>query len=230
LPISGGDRRERIRESGRPYHFIRMRHSLQNERKADMRAVLTSLAMVTIAFLLGAAEFVEDGGARNTADTPAALDFTMKSIDGKDINLAEKYRGKVVLMVNVASRCGYTKQYAGLQKLHEQYGEKGLVVLGFPANNFGGQEPGTNEEILEFCTSEFKVAFPMFAKVSVKGDDICPLYKLLTDPSKTQASEGDIKWNFEKFLLDRSGKVIRHYRSKATPEEIAGEIESLLDA
>ena len=160
---------------------------------------------------------------------PAALNFTMKSIDGEDINLAKKYRGKVVLMVNVASYCGFTKQYAGLQRLHEKYGEEGLAVLGFPANNFGQQEPGSNEEIRAFCTERYNVTFPMFEKVSVKGEDICPLYKLLTNREKTPASEGDLKWNFEKFLLDRTGNVVKHYRSRVTPEEIAADIEALIE-
>jgi glutathione peroxidase len=165
----------------------------------------------------------------NADSVPPALDFTMKSIKGEDVHLAEEYAGKVVLIVNVASRCGYTKQYEGLQNLHETYHEQGLAVLGFPANDFGAQEPGTNEEILEFCTERYEVEFPMFAKVSVKGEEICPLYKRLTDPEQTPKSEGEIKWNFEKFLLDREGNVVKHYRSKTTPEEIATDIEALLE-
>jgi glutathione peroxidase len=167
--------------------------------------------------------------AENNAPVPTALNFSMKSIEGKDISLAD-YQGKVILMVNVASKCGYTPQYEELQALHTMYGERGLVILGFPANNFGRQEPGTNDEILEFCRTSYDVEFTMFAKVSVKGDDICDLYKLLTDQEKTPASGGEIKWNFEKFLLDRDGNVVKHYRSKVTPKAIAPEIEDLLAA
>ncbi len=158
---------------------------------------------------------------------PTALNFTMKSIDGTDINLA-KYKGKVVLIVNTASRCGYTPQYEGLEKLHETYHKKGLVILGFPANNFRSQEPGTDEEIKAFCTSTYDVKFQMFSKVSVKGDDICPLYRLLTDPKQVPASQGAIEWNFEKFLLDPEGLVVKHVRSKTTPEMLTEDIERLL--
>lgn len=162
-----------------------------------------------------------------TAPVPAALNFTVKNIDDKDVAL-KTYQGKVLLVVNVASRCGYTKQYAGLQALQEKYGEKGLVVMGFPANNFGGQEPGSHAEIKTFCTSKFKVTFPLFAKVSVKGNDQCDLYKYLTDGKKVKASQGAIRWNFEKFLIDRNGLVVKHYRSKTTPQAIANDIEALL--
>lgn len=161
------------------------------------------------------------------ASVPAALDFKMKDIDGKEVNLAQ-YKGRVVLMVNVASRCGFTPQYQGLEQLHQRFYKKGLVVLGFPANNFRGQEPGTDEEIKEFCTNKYDVHFQMFSKVSVKGEDICPLYKLLTDTKKTPASEGEINWNFEKFLLSADGEVVKHYRSRTTPEMIVEDIEALL--
>jgi len=158
---------------------------------------------------------------------PAALNFTMKSIDGKDINLS-KYKGKVILIVNTASKCGYTPQYEGLEKLYETYHKKGLVILGFPVNDFRSQEPGTDEEIKAFCTSTYDVKFQMFSKVSVKGDDICPLYKLLTDPKQVPASLGAIEWNFEKFLLDPEGHVVKHFRSKITPEMLTEDIEKLL--
>lgn len=161
------------------------------------------------------------------APTPPVLNFTMKDIDGKEINLA-RYKGKVILMVNTASKCGYTPQYEGLEKLYETYHRKGLVILGFPANNFRSQEPGTDEEIKTFCTTQYDVRFQMFSKVSVKGDDICPLYKLLTDPKKILASEGEIQWNFEKFLIDPDGKVVKHVRSKTTPEMLTEDIEKLL--
>ena len=142
-------------------------------------------------------------------------DFTLNSIDGKPAPLSA-YNGKVVLLVNVASRCGYTPQYKGLEALYEKYKDQGLVILGFPANNFGGQEPGTNEEIKTFCSAKYNVTFPMYAKVSVKGDDITPLYKMLTD-----TNGGDVKWNFTKFLADKHGKVIGRFESKVTPDDPA---------
>jgi glutathione peroxidase len=145
----------------------------------------------------------------------SALSYTMKDIDGKEVNLAEKYAGKVVLLVNVASKCGYTKQYAELEALHQKYGEKGLRVVGVPANNFGGQEPGTDSEIKEFCTTKYGVTFDMLSKVSVKGSDICPLYKNLTANAKPA---GDVSWNFEKFLIGKDGSIIGRYKSAVKPD------------
>lgn len=150
-------------------------------------------------------------------DPGSVLDFTVRDIDGKDVKLS-KYKGDVILVVNVASKCGYTPQYEGLQAIYKKYKDKGFFVLGFPANNFGGQEPGTNTEIKEFCESKFHVTFPMFAKISVKGDDIDPLYKFLTEKATNGAFAGDITWNFNKFLVDRSGKVVARFSSKDTPE------------
>lgn len=150
-------------------------------------------------------------------DDPAyALGFVVKDINGQDVNL-EKYKGRVVVMVNVASRCGYTTQYEGLQRLYEKHKEEGLVVLGFPANNFGGQEPGTDAEIREFCSSKYGVMFPMFSKISVKGEDQHPLYKRLS--SQPAPIGGDPKWNFTKFIVDRSGKVVARFNSNARPDE-----------
>jgi glutathione peroxidase len=149
--------------------------------------------------------------------TPA-LAFTMKDIDGKEQDLRQ-YAGKVVLMVNVASRCGFTKQYKGLEALYQKYRDKGLVVLGFPANDFGKQEPGTNEEIKSFCTGKYKVTFPMFAKVSVKGADTCPLYKHLSSKSGGNKKGSAVTWNFNKFLVSRQGEVIAHFDSRVTPED-----------
>ncbi len=160
-------------------------------------------------------------------DVPAALDFKMADIDGKEIDLA-RYEGKVVLMVNVASKCGYTPQYEGLEQLHQRFHKKGLVILGFPANNFRNQEPGSDEEIKQFCTDKYDVHFQLFSKVSVKGEDICPLYKRLTDQEQTPASLGEINWNFEKFLLGPDGQVVKHYRSKTTPEMLVEDIEAQL--
>ena len=157
------------------------------------------------------------------------LDFTLNSIDGKPAPLSQ-YQGKVVLIVNVASRCGYTPQYAGLEKVYEKYKDQGFVILGFPANNFGAQEPGTNEEIKTFCSSKYNVTFPMYAKISVKGADIHPLYQFLTDKQSSPATGGDIQWNFTKFLVGKDGKVIARFESKVTPEspEVTGAIEKAL--
>ena len=157
------------------------------------------------------------------------LDFTLNSIDGKPAPLSQ-YQGKVVLIVNVASRCGYTPQYEGLEKVYEKYKDKGFVILGFPANNFGGQEPGTNEEIKTFCSSKYMVTFPMYAKISVKGADIHPLYQFLTDKTTNPASGGDIKWNFTKFLVDRDGKVVARFEPAVTPDspEVKSAIEKTL--
>jgi glutathione peroxidase len=147
-----------------------------------------------------------------------ALGFTVKDIDGKDVDLSQ-YKGKVVLIVNVASKCGNTPQYEGLEKTYEQNKDKGFVILGFPANNFGGQEPGTNEQIKNFCTETYKVAFPMFTKISVKGSDEAPLYKYLTGVETKPQPKGDITWNFEKFLIGKDGEVIARYAPKTTVED-----------
>jgi glutathione peroxidase len=143
-----------------------------------------------------------------------ALDFSLKNIDGQETSLAA-YKGKVLLLVNVASKCGYTPQYEGLQALYSKYKDQGLVVLGFPANNFGAQEPGSNEEIKQFCTLKYNVSFPLFAKISVKGTDIHPLYQYLTTHPQFG---GDIKWNFGKFLVGRDGKVLARFESADKPE------------
>lgn len=144
-------------------------------------------------------------------------DFTLKDIDHKEVNLGQ-YRGKVVLVVNVASRCGYTPQYEGLQKIYLKYKDRGFVILGFPANNFMAQEPGTDEEIKTFCSTKYNVTFPIFSKISVKGDDIHPLYKFLTSKETNPDFGGEIKWNFSKFLVDRNGKIIARFEPKVTPE------------
>jgi len=147
----------------------------------------------------------------------SVLDFTMKSIDGADVKL-DTYSGKVLLLVNVASKCGYTPQYKGLESVYEKYKEQGLVILGFPANNFFWQEPGTDEEIKTFCTTKYNVTFPMFAKISVKGGKIHPLYKFLTSKETNPEFSGAISWNFNKFLVDRAGKVVARFSSKDEPE------------
>ena len=149
-----------------------------------------------------------------TAAPTSVYDFKLKSIDGKDFSL-KKFKGKKVLIVNTASKCGFTPQYTELQKLSEQYKDK-LVVVGFPANNFGGQEPGTNEDIKSFCHDNFSVTFPMSGKVSVKGLDIDPPFQYLTTAPNPDFT-GDIKWNFEKFLIDENGNLIHRFRSAVTP-------------
>jgi len=159
---------------------------------------------------------------------PAVLNFKMKAIDGKEVDLSQ-YQGKVVLFVNVASQCGYTKQYKGLQELHDKYAKEGLVIIGVPANEFGEQEPGSDAEIAKFCSSKYGVTFPMLAKVStVLGDDKVPLYKHLTSKETDPKFAGEIKWNFTKFLIGRDGKVIKRYAPQTKPEEIAGDIEKAL--
>jgi glutathione peroxidase len=154
--------------------------------------------------------------------------FTLNSIDGKPAPLAN-YKGKVVLVVNVASQCGYTPQYSALESIYEKYKDKGFVILGFPANNFGAQEPGTNEEIKTFCTRKYSVSFPMYAKISVKGDDQAPLYAYLTKETGAGLT-GDIKWNFTKFLVDRNGKVVQRFEPAVTPDskEVTSAIEKEL--
>ena len=155
--------------------------------------------------------------------------FTMDDIDGKPVGLSE-YTGKVLLIVNVASKCGFTKQYAGLQALYEKYQEQGFVILGFPANNFRGQEPGTDTEIKQFCTTKFNVTFPMFSKISVKGKDIHPLYQYLTSPEENGEFGTAITWNFNKFLIDKNGKTINYFGSRVDPldSEMIDAVENAL--
>lgn len=156
-------------------------------------------------------------------------DFTLNSIDGQPAPLAA-YKGKVVLLVNVASKCGFTPQYSALESTYEKYKDRGFVIVGVPANNFGAQEPGSNQEIKTFCSSKYHVTFPMMAKVSVKGDDITPLYQFLTDKSSNPQSGGEIKWNFTKFLIGPDGRVITRFEPEITPDspEVTSAIEEAL--
>lgn len=154
---------------------------------------------------------------RAVADDPTPLTGQMKKIDGSSVDLSQ-YKGKTVLIVNVASKCGHTPQYKGLQSLYEKYKERGLVVLGFPANEFGGQEPGSDAEIATFCSSKYGVTFDMFSKIVVKGQGMAPLYKTLTESSKPA---GDVKWNFEKFLIGRDGKIAGRFASGISPDDPA---------
>ncbi|MFI4862038.1 MAG: glutathione peroxidase [Phycisphaerales bacterium JB063] len=214
-------------------------------------AILTTLVLTTLA---GCNESVvseaeedtaiaseHDGSATNeTADaqdtqdtddmpTPAVLDFELTSLTGQPVDLA-KYQGQVVLIVNTASECGLTPQYEQLQQLHETYADQGLAILGFPANNFNGQEPGSDEEIAAFCEENFGVGFDMFAKLSVKGDDQHPLYHYLTSAETNPDYAGDITWNFEKFLISREGEVVARFAPRTRPDdpEVVAAIEAEL--
>ena len=175
-----------------------------------------------IVFLATTALFAANGGS--------IYDFTMKSIDNQPVSL-KSYSGKVVLLVNVASKCGFTPQYAGLEGLYEKYKDKGFVIIGIPANNFAQQEPGTNEEIKTFCSRKYNVTFPMMSKVSVLGDDKTPLYAFLTDKSTDPQFAGDIKWNFTKFLFDRHGNLVARFEPPVTPDstEVQSAVESALN-
>ncbi len=163
------------------------------------------------------------------SDSASALNESMKTLDGKTVNLS-KYKGKVVLIVNTASKCGLTPQYTELQAVYEKYKDQGLVVLGFPCNQFRQQEPGTAKEISEFCTKNYGVTFDMFDKVEVNGDDACPLYKHLTALDLQPKGKGDIDWNFEKFVIDRSGKPAARFAPKTKPDDetVVATIEKLL--
>ncbi len=166
----------------------------------------------------------------NETVTPAMIaaksiyDFKVEALDGQTIDFS-KYKGKKILIVNTASKCGYTTQYEGLEALYKKYQDK-LVIVGFPANNFGGQEPGTNTEIGEFCKKNYGVTFPMAAKVSVKGDDKAPIFKWLTSKSENGVLDAEIGWNFGKFLLDENGHLLSYFPSKVTPmsEEITSKL------
>ena len=175
-------------------------------------------------FLLLAAVFCV---SLTTMHATTAFDITVKDIKGKDVSL-DAYRGKVVLIVNVASRCGFTKQYTGLEALYAKYQEQGFVVLGFPCNQFGGQEPGTEEEIQQFCSVKFNVKFPLFAKVEVNGPGRAPLFTFLTGDASP--FPGMVSWNFNKFLVGRDGKLIARYESKVAPEseELIKAVEAAL--
>lgn len=185
---------------------------------------MTRYAMLAALMLFGTSSHAAD-------DAAGPLTGTMTSLDGGTIDL-DSYKGKVVLVINVASRCGNTPQYAGLQELHERYADKGLAVLGFPCNQFGGQEPGTEADIKAFCEKNYGVEFPMFSKIDVNGEAAAPLYRYLTSDQLPVDDKGDIGWNFEKFLFDRDGKVVARFRSKVQPTspELIEAIESALQA
>lgn len=179
-----------------------------------MRTLLLAAALAAVAPLATTKVRAADTDEKMTS----ALAFKLPGIDGKDVDLAA-FKGKVVMFVNVASKCGYTSQYEGLQKLYETYEKQGLVIVGVPANDFGRQEPGTNDEIAQFCKSNYKVTFPMLGKVVVKGDGQTPLYKFLTGKDTNPTFGGEVGWNFEKFLIGRDGKVVGRFKSGVAPSD-----------
>lgn len=187
-----------------------------------LTASLLSLAVCTLTCLN--VSMAED-------KAPPALAFKMDSLDGKPVEL-KKYAGKVVMVVNVASECGLTPQYTDLQEIYAKYKDKGLVVAGFPCNQFGGQEPGTSKDISEFCTKNYGVTFDMFSKVDVNGEKACDLYKYLTTQETKPQGPGKISWNFEKFLIGRDGKVIARFNPRTKPDapEVIEAIEKALAA
>jgi glutathione peroxidase len=191
--------------------------------------MLKSLLAAVPVFAL-AATLAMAADDKKDAKASGPLQFTVKDIDGKDVDLSQ-YKGKVVMIVNVASRCGNTPQYKQLEEMHKKYADKGLVILGFPANEFGKQEPGSNEQIKEFCTSTYQVDFPMFSKIVVKGNGQADLYKHLTSKETDPKFAGPITWNFEKFLVGRDGQVAARFKPKTKPDapEVVQAIESELD-
>ncbi|NWL88876.1 MULTISPECIES: glutathione peroxidase [unclassified Paenibacillus] len=155
-------------------------------------------------------------------------DYEVRTISG-EITTLEPYRGKVLLIVNTASGCGLTPHYQGLQELYTEYAERGFAVLGFPCNQFAGQEPGTEEEIKSFCETNYQVTFPLFSKIDVKGEHAHPLYQYLVEHTPEPYRTGDIEWNFVKFLIDRSGNIMKQYSARTEPEAIRSDIEQLLE-
>ena len=172
-----------------------------------------AIACLTLAVVSGQAS-AQDKPANKL---PAVLQFQVKDIDGKNVDLS-RYQGKVLLIVNVASRCGYTDQYAGLQALHAAHAKNGLAVLGFPCNDFGAQEPGTEAEIKQFCSANYKVQFDMFGKITLEGKDASPLFKFLTAKETNTRFSGAVRWNFEKFLIGRDGAILARFASDVAPE------------
>ncbi len=184
-----------------------------------MKRLFTQIYLIAIIILpLAVLAFAADQQNQKEQKVMSIYEFIMNNIDGNPVKL-EQFRGKVIMIVNVASKCGFTPQYAGLERLYQTYQDSGFVILGFPANNFLGQEPGSNEEIKNFCTLTYGVTFPMFAKISVKGKDQHPLYKYLTSKETNPQFAGDISWNFNKFLIDRNGNIVARFGSRTKPED-----------
>jgi len=192
---------------------------------ADISSLVLGITVFALAPLVLASSFSQEGGKPSSPITQI-YDFTMDDIDGMPRQLSE-FKGKVIMVVNTASFCGNTPQYEGLQTLYEQYRDQGFTILAFPANDFGQQEPGNNKEIAEFCYTKYSLEFPLFSKITVLGDHKHPLYRYLTEDT---AFKGEIKWNFQKFLVDRTGQVIARYAPKQKPltPEIVEDIEKAL--
>jgi glutathione peroxidase len=192
-----------------------------NQSKTIMEAIMKLMAAAIFALLFCVTAL--------SAGDKTVFDYTLSSIDGQPAPLSA-YKGKVVMLVNVASRCGFTPQYSALEAIYERYKDRGFVIVGIPANNFGAQEPGTNQEIKTFCQSKYNVKFPMMSKISVKGDDQTPLYQFLTDKSANPKTGGDIQWNFTKFLVGPDGQILARFEPKVTPDspEVTSAIESAL--
>jgi glutathione peroxidase len=187
----------------------------------NMRKCVAFLAVPAVLGLVIASAHSDD------VQTPKVLNYKMKGIDGSEVNLA-KYKGNVVLFVNVASKCGLTPQYKGLQALYEKYHDKGFIIIGVPANDFGAQEPGTDAEIAKFCSTTYNVTFLMLSKVHVKGKGQTPLYQYLTSKETNPKFGGDIQWNFTKFLVSREGRIVNRFEPQVSPE--SAEIKSAIEA
>jgi glutathione peroxidase len=189
-----------------------------------LKALILNMVGAVLMIELLPRAWAEEQGVKTSV-----YDFTVRDIDGREVSLAE-FKGKVLLIVNTASKCGFTPQYAGLQKLYEKYRERGFVILGFPANNFLGQEPGTEAEIKSFCSRNYGVTFPMFSKISVKGKNIHPLYRFLTGEDTNPDFAGAITWNFNKFLIGRDGRILNRFGSRVAPDdrELIAAIENAL--
>ncbi len=193
-----------------------------------LRITMKKIIILTvIVAMLSTILIAQKNSKEGKMDQKSIYDFTVKSIDGKDVKMSD-YKGKVLLIVNVASKCGFTPQYKGLEELYRKYQKDGLVVMGFPCNQFAGQEPGSNEEIKTFCKTNYDVTFPMFDKIDVNGDNTAPLYQYLKEQAPGILSTKDIKWNFTKFLIDKNGKVIERFAPATTPESIDEHIARLL--
>jgi glutathione peroxidase len=201
------------------------RKPLEKRQERPMRLSWLQSLFNVRAYLMAGALLVMAGSLFAAS---SIYNFTLNSIDGKPAPLAD-YKGKVILVVNVASQCGYTPQYSALEATYEKYKSQGFVILGFPANNFGSQEPGTDAEIKTFCSRKYSVTFPIYSKISVKGSDQSPLYGYLTKDT-AQGVRGDIKWNFTKFLVDREGNVVQRFEPAVTPDskEMISAIEKQL--
>jgi glutathione peroxidase len=190
---------------------------------------LLLLSLASLTFMLLAAPLMVASAADPAKKAASVLDFHVKDIEGKDVDLAS-YKGKVLLIVNTASQCGLTPQYKDLEAIYEKYKGQGLEILAFPANEFGGQEPGSNEEIKEFCSTKYKVNFPLFSKVVVKGKGIDPLFEFLTSDATNPKFPGVIRWNFNKFLVNRKGEIIRRFEPPVKPSsaEVTSAVEKAL--